>query len=397
MTGDVLDIVLAVLAVLFAIRGFHSGLVVGVGWLLGFVGGAYAGTRIDAALAGDVHGPQGSVILDLAVVLVLAFTVAELVAYLGVRIRRVIRFTPLRAVDGLGGAALSMAAFLFVAWVLGLFVINSPFTTLARQVRHSRILTAIDSIMPNQASGDLEQLIGNLVQRQLPLFIGINSPLAPGVPPPITGAVPAGVVRADAPSIVKISAIEPECSQQTEGSGFVVAAGHVLTNAHVVAGSRSVTIVGDGAGAPLSLRATVVLYDPNRDVAVLDVPGLARTPLRLAPRTASPGSSADVIGYPENGPFTVRPARIRDEAPLTGPNIYSNRVVTRSVYALRAVVRPGNSGGPLLAPDGRVDGVVFAASTTEPDTGYALTSREVARDAARGSTATAPVGTQGCT
>jgi S1-C subfamily serine protease len=143
------------------------------------------------------------------------------------------------------------------------------------------------------------------------------------------------------------------------------------------------------------LPARVVLYDPNRDVAVLYVPGLARPPLAFNGPVPT-GADAVVAGYPLDGPLTATPARIAGDQEVTGPNIYANRQVTREVYTLRARVREGNSGGPLLSPSGRVDGVVFAASVELPDVGYALTAREVASDARAGAMATRAVSTQGC-
>src|SRR6185437_14389360 len=142
-------------------------------------------------------------------------------------------------------------------------------------------------------------------------------------------------------------------------------------------------------------RATVVLYDPQRDVAVLSVPGLNAHPLRFA--GAAPfGASAIVAGYPLNHSFTVGPARLDAAESAIGPNIYQNAQVRRQIYPIRALVRPGNSGGPLLAPDGSVYGVVFAAAVALKNTGYALTASEVASDAAQGERATAPVSTQAC-
>jgi S1-C subfamily serine protease len=172
----------------------------------------------------------------------------------------------------------------------------------------------------------------------------------------------------------------------------VYAADHVMTNAHVVAGVASPTIhTGDGR----SLAARVVLYDPERDVAVLYVPGLNLAPLSFAGPLSS-GQSAIVAGYPENGPFTPRAARIRNVQNARGPDIYQNREVTRQIYALYAKVLPGNSGGPLLTTSGAVAGVVFAAAIDDPKTGYALTAHEVAHDAASGTNATRPVSTQSC-
>jgi S1-C subfamily serine protease len=138
-----------------------------------------------------------------------------------------------------------------------------------------------------------------------------------------------------------------------------------------------------------------VLYDANRDVAVVYVPGLSVSTLSFAGK-APDGADAIVAGYPENGGFTPNAARVRGTQDTTSANIYQHGSVTRQIYAIRAVVRPGNSGGPLLATDGRVYGVVFAASTDSKDTGYVLTAAEVAPDAHAGAAATQPVSTQSC-
>jgi len=173
----------------------------------------------------------------------------------------------------------------------------------------------------------------------------------------------------------------------------VYSAGHVITNAHVVAGVTQEEQVITYAGATLPAR--VVLYDPKRDIAVLNVQGLDATPLRFAGPAPS-GADAIVAGYPLDGPFTAVPARVGPSQEATSPDIYQSTQVTRQIYSIRADVRPGNSGGPLLTRQGRVDGVVFAAAITVPHTGYALTAGEVASDAAAGATATVPVSTEGC-
>jgi S1-C subfamily serine protease len=170
----------------------------------------------------------------------------------------------------------------------------------------------------------------------------------------------------------------------------------VLTNAHVVAGVRNPTVTLPDSGDVLAAR--VVVYDPRRDVAILYVPEMSssRTPLQFVERLAARGADAVVAGYPENGPFTPVAARVRGVQEARGPDIYQRSQVTREIYSVYAVVRPGNSGGPLLAPDGRVYGVVFAAAVDDPNTGYALTAREVASDAAAGANATGRVSTDGC-
>ncbi|MFN2625814.1 MAG: trypsin-like peptidase domain-containing protein, partial [Mycobacteriales bacterium] len=167
---------------------------------------------------------------------------------------------------------------------------------------------------------------------------------------------------------------------------------HVMTNAHVVAGVRSPSVITESGDR---LDARVVLYDPEVDIAVLYVEGLAVAPLAFD-GSAKKGDSAIVVGYPGGGPFQPRAARVRDEITAVGRDIYQRHVVRRSVYSLNAVVQPGNSGGPLLAPDGRIYGVVFAAAADDRNTGYALTAGEVAGDAGRGARATAQVSTQAC-
>jgi S1-C subfamily serine protease len=164
-----------------------------------------------------------------------------------------------------------------------------------------------------------------------------------------------------------------------------------MTNAHVVAGvGRPNVQVGDQV-----LQATVVVYDPDRDIAVLRVPGLTGTPLAFTDR-ARTGDSAIVVGYPQDGPFRADAARIRGIQDARGPDIYQRHTVVREIYALRARVRPGNSGGPLISPTGGVYGVVFAAAADDPQTGYALTAAEVRSDAVKGRTATERVSTQSC-
>jgi len=213
------------------------------------------------------------------------------------------------------------------------------------------------------------------------------------VPPPDPAVVNAPGVKRARPSVVKIMGMAPSCSHSLEGSGFVFAPQHVLTNAHVVAGVRGGVTVSTGRRH--SFHGRVVLFDPGRDVAVIYVPGLTARPLAFASPPAR-GASAIVAGYPENKHFTADPARIGSEQSANSPDIYQERTVNRDIYAVRALVRPGNSGGPLLSPSGSVDGMVFAAAVNLGDTGYALTAGEVAPDVSAGRAATAAVSTQGC-
>jgi S1-C subfamily serine protease len=193
--------------------------------------------------------------------------------------------------------------------------------------------------------------------------------------------------------VVKVSGTADECSRTLDGSGFVYAPRHVITNAHVVAGvdDPQVQVGGDGE----QLAAEVVVYDPDTDLAVLYVPELTARPLPLDD-SAGRGDQAVVAGFPGGGPFRLVAARVRDTINARGPDIYHRKQVTREVFSLFTDVEPGNSGGPLLSPDGDVYGVIFAKSLDDPDTGYALTIDEVRRAAKAGRGATREVDTDTC-
>jgi S1-C subfamily serine protease len=227
------------------------------------------------------------------------------------------------------------------------------------------------------------------------VFSGIGAERILAIPAPDPNVVNSPGIRAAQDRVVKVQGVAPSCQRSIEGSGFVISPHHVLTNAHVVAGvtqRQTVTIVGSDT----PLQATVVFYDPQVDVAVLYVPGLNLTPLRFAGQ-ANPGDSAVVAGYPlDSTSLRTVPARIGGIQNAQGPNIYQTSTVTRQIYEIRALVESGNSGGPLLSPQGTVDGVVFAAAVGVSDTGFALTAAQVADDARAGEQSRTAVSTMGC-
>lgn len=226
------------------------------------------------------------------------------------------------------------------------------------------------------------------------VFSGIGAERILAIPAPDPSVVDDRGVQSAAGSVVRVQGIAPSCERAIEGSGFVISPDHVLTNAHVVAGVTSRQTVTTRNGT--TLLATVVYYDPQVDVAVLDVPNLNLTPLHFA-GAANPGDNAVVAGYPLDATnLHLVPARIGGIQNAQGPNIYETSTVTRQIYEIRAVVKSGNSGGPLLSPRGTVDGVVFAAAVGESDTGFALTAAEVSADASAGGQLTSAVSTGDC-
>jgi len=256
---------------------------------------------------------------------------------------------------------------------------SASFPVLAAGVRGSQVLRAVDSVMPATARALPDEL------RQLLDSSGFPDVLSPFTQTPVTATGPpngalAGsrAVAAVAPSVLKIRGRAPSCQRQLEGSGFVIGQELVLTNAHVVAGTNATSVEVPGRrGGAAELDARVVLYDPEIDVAVLRVPGLKATPLEFEPKPEAEGEDAIVLGYPLDGPFTVTPGRIRQQINLKGPDIYDTGVVTRDVYTVRAIVRSGNSGGPMIDEAGRVTGVVFGAALDDQETGFVLTVSQV--------------------
>jgi S1-C subfamily serine protease len=395
--GDVLDLILIVLAAAFAVAGYRQGFIIGVLSFIGFIGGVAVGAifapRISRGLATSLPWQAFVAILVVFGAAVLGMVIAS---GLGVTIRSRVHGRPATVIDSLGGAAVNVIAVLLVAWLIGSFVAYSPFPEISGQVNHSAVLKAVDKVVPHDALSlpgfpPLRSLLNSGPYTQVFSALGAESAVA--VPAPDPAVLTAHGLAIDRNSIVKIVGVARSCSRRIEGSGFVISPEHVLTNAHVVAGVTQDQMVYTVNNRPFP--ATVVLYDPQIDIAVLKVPGLSATPLRFA-GPASYGASAIVAGYPLDHPFTAGAARLDISESAIGPNIYQTSQVRRQIYPIRALVRPGNSGGPLLAPDGRVYGVVFAAAVSLKSTGYALTASEVSGDAARGERATAPVSTGAC-
>jgi S1-C subfamily serine protease len=283
---------------------------------------------------------------------------------------------------------------LLVSWLVGRAVASSPYPSLAAQVKRSAVLTTVDGVVPASGQRFFTSFRDLVDEGGFPeVFEGLRAPDVTQVDPPDPRLARSAVVRQVESSVLKITGVAEDCRKSVEGSGFVYAPERVMTNAHVVAGVDEPKVtVGDDE----QLDATVVLFDPATDVAVLAVPGLRRAALPFAPDEADSGADALVVGYPEDGPFDVRPARVRSTIQARGQDIYGRQQVEREIYALRALVRQGNSGGPLVDPQGRVIGVIFAAAADDPNIGYALTVDEVADEARDGAAGTRRVSTQSC-
>jgi S1-C subfamily serine protease len=394
VAGDLLDLILVALAAAFAVAGYRQGFIVGVLSFVGFLGGAAIGAVFSPSIARTFVSSQNQQALVAIVVVFIAAMLGQLGASLaGAAVRSRVTWRPAALVDAAGGAAVSVLSVLLIAWFIGSAVINAPFPAVAKQVNQSLVLRTVDRIMPGATRSmfsHFRQLLASGPYTQVFGSLGAEQALDVAAPNP--KVLRSQALKLDKPSIVKIIGTSPGCNHRLEGSGFVISRDHVLTNAHVVAGvTQGPEVLQQGH----AFAAHVVLFDPQRDVAVLYVPGLVARPLHFKAH-AHRGASAIVAGYPLDQNFTAVPARVGSASPATAPNIYQTNMVTREIYSIKALVRPGNSGGPLLAPNGAVYGVVFAAAVGvgENDVGYALTAGEVGADVRAGEGATASVSTQ---
>jgi S1-C subfamily serine protease len=391
---NLVDWLIVLLLIVVAYTGWSRGFLVGLLSFAGFVGGAIGGLLLAPLLLGGLSPGLGVAVLAVLLVLAVASIGQGLLAWLGSWMRSQVTSEPARNVDALGGAVLGVIGLLLAAWAVGLAVSSSAIPHASAAVRESRILRAVDDVVP-VSPDSLRQAFQSVVAAgRFPEVV------APWVPEPILQVdPPSGAlgrdpeIRQAAQSVVKVVGRAAECNRVMEGTAFVVAPERVMTNAHVVAGVRSPR-VGIPDGEPLT--AEVVLFDPDTDIAVLAVPGLDR-PVLERDANVRPGDDAAVVGYPNNGPLSVEPVRVRGEHALMGRDIYGDNAVTREVISLRGSVQPGNSGGPLVSDEGAVYGVIFAASLTDPDTGYALSLRQIDDALRQAETASTAVSTGPCT
>jgi S1-C subfamily serine protease len=389
----VVDGVLILLMLIFAISGYRQGFVIGALSFGGFFSGVLIGLQVGPLIADRFTDSTARLVVSLVAIFALAVLGQTLAGWLGTHVRRAISSKPLQRADDAGGALISLVAVLLVAWLIAVPLGSTPFPGLNREVRSSAILGAINSVMPEQAQALSSALRDTLDTSGFPdVFGGLSPTKAREVAAPDPALANSQVVQKSKRSVLKVLGTAPSCSRRIEGSGFVYADERVMTNAHVVAGTREVSVEVNGRREP----GSVVVYDPERDLAVIRVPGLSAPVMPFVRKTASSGTGAIVLGYPQDGPYDAQSARVRDVGPITGPDIYDAGDVTRQIYTIRSLVRSGNSGGPLITTNGQVLGVIFAAAADDKNTGFALTAGEAAPVARAGVSNTKGVRTGDC-
>ncbi|HEX6263703.1 MAG TPA: MarP family serine protease [Actinomycetota bacterium] len=361
----VLDVALLLLLALSAWGGYRRGAILQVTGLAGLALGFLVGIRVAPLVADLVNSDLAKAGVELGTVLIFGVVGDAVGSILGAKLRRRAIGERTKKADALGGAALSVSALVLAIWFLGINLAAGPFPSVARALQRSSVVRAVDAALPPPPAlaaqlGAVLDVIG------FPdIFAGLPPlPAAPVRQP--TEGLAAEAARDARPSLVLISG--PACDQILQGTGFVVADDLVLTNAHVVAGA-SPRVEWDGQ----TFDAVPVLFDDDLDAAILRVDGLDAPALRLEPEEVARGTGGAVLGYP-HGRYTELRAAARRALDAEGRDIYSEDEIRRRVYELQVSVRPGNSGGPFALPGGRVAGLVFGASLTHEDLGYALTS-----------------------
>lgn len=386
---NVVDVVVVAVVVLAAVQGLRLGAIVQVLSFGGFWIGLYLGARLASVTIHWAHSQTARTAVALLTMLGVAVLCGVTGRVIGnLAFRRVHRGT-LGKVDSAMGVVVAVVASLLAAWLLANTLVNSSSLSLNASIGRSRIIRSLDSVLPAPPSV-FSRVQGFLSSEGFPPVFAQLAPASAG-PVSLPGSSQLSeAVRLAGPSTVQI--VGDGCGQIQEGSGFVVGPGMVVTNAHVVAGIAHPMVRVAGTQYP----TTVLLFDSSYDLAVLRVAGLHEPSLALDPDPSSRGVQAAVLGYPGGGPFTAAPAGVMAAFEAEGRDIYGQGLTVRNVYEIQAVVRPGNSGGPLVQPDGEVIGVVFSRSTTNGNIGYALASPGVLTRVMKATSATGSVGTGAC-
>lgn len=379
MDFPVIDVVLVVILLLFFVAGARMGLWVTVGSLAGFVIGAAAAFFAIPIVASWVDDPRWRMLAVIAAALVLVFTGQGVGAAVGREIHRLFRSPALRTLGSLIGGAVNaaVAAVVILALSFSVSALGSP--TLNQQTEESRVLDGISAAVPDPAEAWFAQLRTVVMQVDIP---ELAEPLVPH-----TDSSPAeqdltAAAEESAQAVARITGVAEQCDQTQSGSGFLISSTRVVTNAHVVAGVESPTVE-----LPSGERATgrIVHFDTERDLALLAVDEVSTAPVSVGDPLDA-GDAAFVMGYPGGGPFSAGPAEVQARGESSVNDIYGDGASVHEIYQLSADVRQGNSGGPVVDPDGDVVGVVFAKAMEGEDVGFALTAQEA------GQVLTAPEG-----
>jgi S1-C subfamily serine protease len=387
---NLLDVLILLLVGLAIVAGFRRGAALQVVTYTGLVVGLIAGALLGPLVARLADDPLVQAALALGTLLALAALGDAAGWAIGRHVWAAARRSRLDPIDAGAGSVVAGAAVLIVTWFLAFNLVQGPFPAVSDQIRGSAIVRALDAVLPRPPAL-VAQIRSFLDRFGFPeVFAGLPPAPAGPVDPPSAAEAREAFLAADQ-STFRI--VGTACGRIQEGSGFLVEGGHVVTNAHVIAGVPAPRVQSHGGE---EFVGTVVAFDPRRDLAVLRLDSPPADEMPLAPRAADRGSTGAVIGYPGGGELTGVKAAVRRALNAVGRDIYSRDTVEREIYDLQTRVVPGNSGGPFVTPEGVVAGVVFAASSSSDGTGYALTVDELRPVLERADARSGSVGTGAC-
>ena len=376
-----LDWIIVAFTVLMAVWGFSQGLIAGALALAGFAGGAFLGSRLGPLLLEEGSQSPYAPLFALMGAVIVGGLLASGLEVIGFHLRHRLG-DGLGLLDGLGGSVLVACLGLFLVWVGGSVALQTPGARELREpIQRSAILKELNTVLP--PSGPILQALARFDP-----FPAIRGPSA-NVPAPDAAIARDPQVAAAGRSVVRV--LGTACGLGVQGSGWVAGRGLVVTNAHVVAGQEDTTVQLGGEGA--SVDADAVWFDPDNDLAILRAPGVAGAPALLMNVNAEPGANAAVLGFPEDGPYDVQPARLGQTSTVISQDAYGRGPVRRTITSVRGLVRQGNSGGPVVDGQGRVVTTIFAAATSRRRTGYGVPDSVVRRALGR---ARGPVDTGPC-
>lgn len=366
----ILDGIIILFAISALLRGREIGFIRQAFSTVGFFGGLFIGALLQPETVKLAHSPGAQAIVTLTTTVGIALLLMIVGEALGIRVKRQVLLNKLNHFDNLFGAVLSVTSLLLGIWLGATIVSTLPGINAQTAFQSSRIITALDRNLPSAPA--VIAGLGRLVDPNgFPqVFIGSEPGPSKLLPLPDLGALGAAV-NSDRSSVVKVEG--QGCGGIVEGSGFVAGQGLIITNAHVIAGIKQPYVI-DANGTH---SATPVWFDPSLDFAVLRVPNLAGRPLVITNQFVPAGTASAVLGYPGGGSFSAKPAVIQNQFTASGRDIYGRGATSRDIYEVQADIIPGNSGGPLIATDGSVIGLVFAQSTSYDHVGYALKNTQI--------------------
>jgi len=388
-----LDLILIAFAIFILVSGWRRGLFVSAFSLVGLFFGAWLGkTVIEVVNGASTNTSLTRTALSSATLFIGIGIGSAIGGFIGRRLRSFFSCTPIRLLDNLAGATLSVMAWSVAFWLLATTLLAAPVSSLTNSVSQSKVLNFLEQNMPIPVRDGVESIRIYVSDSGLPQSFA-NVLLAPAVSPPDASSVDAPAVIGALDSVVKVEGTAPKCSTRLTGSGFVVGPDLIMTNAHVVAGVTNPTVRVKGKGK--AFNGIIVYFDPARDVAIIKTKDFPSVALRIS-EPLSRSENAVVAGFPGGGSLTLIPARVRSVSNSKGSDIYGKDPITRQMYAISADIKQGDSGAPMFALDGTVAGIVFASSATDAKTGYALTAKEFMVGVEIASTATQAVDTGEC-